>query len=120
MGAEPLEANDAARSLRAGRLIAHETEPLTIADGARTVSLGRHNFPVLRSGLSGIIEVPESAIQAGLKRLATDAGLRAEPTGALALGAVLTEPARFVGRRVCVVVSGGNVDPSVYDALTQD
>lgn len=119
VGAEPLEANDAARSLREGRIVAHEREPGTIADGARTVSLGRHNFPVLQAGMAGIIEVPESAIQAALKRLGADLGLRAEPTGALALGAVLTEPSLFVGRRVCVVVSGGNVDQSVYDALTQ-
>lgn len=119
IGAEPAMANDAARSLREDRIVAHEKEPLTIADGARTVSLGRHNFPVLKAGMADIIEVSEAAIQDALKRLHAEAELCAEPTGALALGAVLSQPERFAGQRVCVVVSGGNVDPEVFEALTR-
>lgn len=117
IGAEPAMANDAARSLATGAVVAHAVEPQTIADGARTVSLGRHNFPVLQAGMAGIIEVEESAIREGLRRLHAEAGLRAEPTGALALGAVLTAPERFAGQRVCVVVSGGNVDDEVFEGL---
>ncbi|MCI0489752.1 MAG: threonine/serine dehydratase [Blastocatellia bacterium] len=114
VGAEPLIANDAARSLAAGRIVVNETEPQTIADGARTVSIGRHNWAVLREAIAGIVEVPEENIKEGLRMLFRLANLKAEPTGALAIGALLTEPARFRDCSVCCVVSGGNVDPEVY------
>ncbi len=114
VGAEPLMANDAARSLRAGHIVVNETEPQTIADGARTVSVGQHNWAVLKDGLSRIVEVPEENIRQGVRLLFGFANLKAEPTGALAIGALLTEPQFFSGRRVCCVISGGNVDPAVY------
>lgn len=117
VGAEPLLANDAARSLRAGHIVVNETEPQTIADGARTVSLGQHNWAVLKDGLSGIIEVPEESIKEAVRLLFSLANLKAEPTGALAIGALLADPARFRGRRVCCVISGGNVDTEVYRAI---
>jgi threonine dehydratase len=117
VAAEPLMANDAARSLRAGYIVANEAEPQTIADGARTVSVGQHNWAVLRSGLSGIIEVPEANIVEGVRLLFQLANLKVEPTGALGIGALLTEPERFRGRTVCCVVSGGNVDAEVYRRL---
>jgi threonine dehydratase len=47
------------------------------------------------------------------------ANLKAEPTGALALGAVLAEPGRFKGKRVCCVISGGNADPALYARLIE-
>jgi threonine dehydratase len=49
--------------------------------------------------------------------LFTLANLKAEPTGALGIGALLTAPETFRGRRVCCVVTGGNVDPGVYAAI---
>jgi threonine dehydratase len=114
VGAEPLLANDAARSLRAGHIVANDAEPKTIADGARTVSVGQHNWAVLKDGLAGIVEVPEENIKEGVRLLFSLANLKAEPTGALSIGALLTEPDRFRDRAVCCVVSGGNVDPQVY------
>ena len=59
IGAEPQPGNDAARSLRSGKLIRNEQEPETIADGARTVSLGKLNWEILQHGLTDIIEVPD-------------------------------------------------------------
>jgi threonine dehydratase len=114
VGAEPALGNDAARSLKAGKIISNETEPDTIADGARTVSLGQHNWEILREGLEDIVEVSEENIAEGVRLLFGLANLKAEPTGALAIGALLMEPTRFEGRTVCCVVSGGNVDPAVY------
>src|SRR4051812_40540627 len=93
VGAEPLLANDAARSLRAGERVANESEPQSLADGARTLSLGRHNWAILQHGLAGIVEVPEERIVEGVRTLFA-ANLKAEPTGALSLAAVLHEPAR--------------------------
>jgi threonine dehydratase len=117
IGAEPLIANDAARSLRAGQIVVNETEPQTIADGARTVNIGTHNWAVLKDGLAGIVEVPEENIKEGVRLLFGLANLKSEPTGALSIGALLTEPDLFRGRRVCCVVSGGNVDPKVYQEI---
>ncbi|HWN99250.1 MAG TPA: pyridoxal-phosphate dependent enzyme [Blastocatellia bacterium] len=114
LGAEPLMANDAARSLRAGHIVTNEAEPQTIADGARTVSVGKHNWAVLKDGLAGIVEVPEAKIKEAMRLLFSLVNLKVEPTGALSIGALLTEPERFRDRSVCCVVSGGNVDPQVY------
>jgi threonine dehydratase len=114
IGAEPLLGNDGARSLRSGQLLSNEQEPATIADGARTLSLGHLNWEILQSGLSDIIEVPDAHILNALRRYFRYVNLKVEPTGALALGALLTQPDRFYGKRVCCVVSGGNVDPTVY------
>ena len=113
-GAEPLIANDAARSLREGRVVVNTTEPQTIADGARTVSLGAHNWAVIEKGIAGIVEVAEETIVEAVRRLFLLANVKAEPTGALALGGVMTVRERFEGKRVACVVSGGNVDPENY------
>jgi threonine dehydratase len=113
-GAEPLMANDAARSLHAGHLVANEQEPQTIADGARTVSLGLHNWAILREGIAGIVEVPEEHIKEGVRLLYSFANLKSEPTGALSIGALLTNRQMFAGHAVCCVISGGNVDAQVY------
>ncbi len=114
IGAEPLAGNDAARSLRAGQLLPNPHEPDTVADGARTLSLGQLNWQILQEGLSGIIEVPDEKTLAALRRYFSFANLKVEPTGALALGALLTQAEKFWGQRVCCIASGGNVDPGVY------
>jgi threonine dehydratase len=119
-GAEPAIANDVARSLREGRIIANQQEPPTIADGARTRSVGRHPWAILRDGLAGMIEVPEQEIAEGVRTLFALANLKAEPTGALTTGALLAAPARFADRHVCLVVSGGNVDPAVYARIMSE
>jgi len=114
VAAEPSMANDAARSLRAGHIVANDTEPQTIADGARTVSVGVNNWAVLKDGLSSAVEVAEDNIKEGVRLLFSFANLKAEPTGSLPIGALLTAPHLFRGQRVCCVISGGNVDPEVY------
>lgn len=114
IGAEPAMANDAARSLKAGQLIANESEPQTIADGTRTLSLGKLNWPIIQNGLRNIVEVSEDNIKTALKLYFGLANLKSEPTGALSLGAVLENKEIFDNKKVCVVVSGGNVDASIY------
>ena len=113
-GAEPLMANDAAASLRSGKIVRNETEPQTIADGARTVSLGTHNWEIVRKSVKTIVEVPEEKIVEAVRLLFELANLKVEPTGALSVAAVMTLPVLFRGRTVCCVASGGNVDPAVY------
>lgn len=114
IGAEPLPGNDAARSLRSGQLMSNEQEPDTVADGARTLSLGALNWEIIQRGIADIIEVPDALTLEALRRYFLYANLKVEPTGALALGALLAQPKRFYGKRVCCIVSGGNVDPTVY------
>ena len=117
IGAEPAMANDAARSLKAGRIIPNDFEPQTIADGTRTLSVGDLTFPVIQRGVKEIFEVSEEKIVEGLKLYFSHANLKCEPTGALSLGAVLQNVDRFRNKRVGVIVSGGNVDPDVYSKL---
>jgi len=116
-GAEPLLGNDAARSLKAGELVRNEAEPTTIADGARTISLGDRNWAIIKDNVSKIFEVSEEKIAEAVRLYFTLANLKCEPTGALSLGAVLEDPSQFAGKRTCLVVSGGNVDPAVYKRL---
>lgn len=113
-GAEPLLGNDAARSLKGGELVKNESEPLTIADGARTLSLGELNWPIIRDGVREIFEIPEGSIAEAVRLYFNLANLKCEPTGALSLAALIQNNDRFKDERVCVVVSGGNVDAEVY------
>lgn len=117
IAAEPLLANDGARSFREGRIIPNETEPKTIADGARTISLGTLNFPIIHEQVLDFIEVSDEKIIEALNLYFIHANLKVEPTGALSLGAILENKDRFIGKKVCVIVSGGNVDPAVYAKL---
>ena len=117
--AEPAIANDFARSLKAGHLIVQEHEPQTIADGVRTRSVGAHNWAVLRAGVAGAIEVGEDHIADAVRLCFQLANVKAEPTGAVSVAALLADPTRFRGKRVCCVVSGGNVDPGVFVKLVQ-
>lgn len=113
-GAEPLLANDASRSLQAGKIVVNENEPMTLADGARTLSLGTHNWAILKTGLRGIVEISEERIVEAIRLLFSQANLKTEPTGALSLGAVLEKPEIFGGKKIACVISGGNVDTEVY------
>ncbi len=117
IGAEPQPANDASLSIQAGYIIANESEPQTVADGARTLSLGNLNWEIIKDGIAEIIEVPDEKTIEALKLYFELVNLKSEPTGALSLGAILVDPARFRDQKICLVVSGGNVDPAVYANL---
>lgn len=108
IGAEPLGADDAYRSLKAGRIIPMEA-PRTIADGLRS-SLGEHTFPILQQHVSAVVTVPESTIVTAMRRLWERMKIVVEPSAAVALGVLMEAPERFAGKRVGVILSGGNVD----------
>ena len=119
LAAEPALSNDAAQSFRAGHIVSLPDESNTIADGARVLRIGDRNWEILSHGLAGVIEVTEEQIMEGVRLLFALANLKVEPTGALALGAVLAQPDRFKGKRVCCVISGGNADPALYARLVE-
>ncbi len=110
IGAEPAAADDAARSLAAGRRLPPVEHPRTLADGLLT-GLGRVTWPLIRDHVDGIVTVGEEQIVAALRLLWERAKLLVEPSAATALAAVLADPPLLAGRRrVGVILSGGNVD----------
>lgn len=117
IGAEPHEANDASRSLKQGVLLANQEEPSTLADGARTISLGKRNWEVLKDGLETIVEIGEKEIVTGLKLHFELANLKVEPTAALSLAALISDRALFVNSRPLIIVSGANVEASQFASL---
>jgi threonine dehydratase len=107
-GAEPSGADDAHRSLLDGTLYP-SVEPRTIADGLLT-SLSDRTFRILGERLEGILTVSEENIIRAMRLLWERMKLVVEPSGAVPLAAVLEHPEHFAGRRVGLILSGGNVD----------
>ena len=107
---EPLGADDAARSKKAGRLIP-QTAPETIADGLLT-SLGQHTWPIIRDQVERVVTVREDEIVRALRLTWERAKLLIEPSSAVAVAAVLSDEFRALEgvRRVGVILSGGNVN----------
>jgi len=109
MGVEPEAADDATRSFRSGELHTVHNPP-TIADGLRTPALGHYTFPLVRANVDEMRTVSEREIVEAMRFLWTRMKLVVEPSGAVPVAAVLADPGAFHGRRVGIVVSGGNVD----------
>ena len=116
IGVEPAQADDAARSFRTG-VLQTVHEPETVADGARTPSLGELTFPLIRRHVHDFVTVSEEAILEGMFFLWTRLKVVVEPTGALAAAALLAGEVSCQGARVGVVLSGGNVDPAAVPAF---
>lgn len=105
---EPEGADDAFRSFGFGELQAM-TNPDTIADGLRA-SLGELNFDIIRKLVDTIVTVPDAVIVEAMQLQWTRMKQVVEPSGAVSFAGLLEHPERFRGRRVGVVISGGNVD----------
>lgn len=106
--AEPEGADDAYRSFRSGELVTSHT-PDTICDGLLT-TVGEHNFEIIRAGVKDILLVSDDEVVHAMKLLWTRAKVVAEPSSAITLAAVLRYPDVFSGKRVGLVLTGGNVD----------
>ena len=112
IGAEPAGADDAARSFAAGELIPLTT-PSTIADGLRA-SLSRRTFGVISRHVAQVLTASEDAIVDAMRLIWTSMKIVVEPSAAVPLAVILEHPDPFAGRRVGVILTGGNVD---LDAL---
>lgn len=108
IGVEPFEADDAWRSLQSGKIETNETTN-TIADGLRT-QLGDKNFPLIKKLVSEIIRVEEQEIIKALMLIWERMKIVVEPSSAVALAGVLREKDKFRGKKVGIIISGGNVD----------
>jgi threonine dehydratase len=109
VGVEPELGDDATRSFRTGTLQT-VTNPQTIADGARTPSLGELTFPLVRGLVDEMVTVADADLVDSMRFLWERMKVVVEPTGALGLAAALRERVPIRGKRVGVVLSGGNVD----------
>lgn len=105
---EPMEADDAYRSLRSGKIETNESTN-TVADGLRT-QLGDNNFPIIQQLVEDIIRVEEDEIVAAMRLIWERMKIIIEPSCAVPFAAVLKRPELFAGKRVGIVLSGGNVD----------
>jgi threonine dehydratase len=117
--AEPADADDALRSLQAGERRANARVPTTVCDGLRG-DLGAPNFAMLRLAGAEVVALDDDATLAALRQLWQDPRLRVEPSSAIALAAVLARPEAVRGKRVGIILSGGNVDPDALPTLLGD
>jgi threonine dehydratase len=109
IGVEPAAGDDATRSFRERKLVKIEV-PDTIADGARTTSLGKVTFPLVLEHVSEMVTVDDEALLRTMFWLWERMKLVVEPTGALAACALLEGRTELKGAKVGVILSGGNVD----------
>ena len=116
IGVEPEAGDDAARSFRT-RTLQRVENPQTIADGARTQSLGNLTFPLVLEHVHDIVTVSDAEIVEAMRFLWERMKLVVEPTGALAAAAVLAARVPVRGQRVGIILSGGNVDLKAAAAL---
>ena len=107
-GGEPLNADDAYRSFHSGE-IQYNSQVHTIADGLRT-HLGDKNFPIIKTLVTDIIRVEEQEIIAAMKLLWERLKIIIEPSCAVPFAALLKDKKTFAGKKVGIVLSGGNVD----------
>ena len=110
IGGEPMEADDAYRSLKSGKIESNTTTN-TIADGLRT-QLGSVNFPIIQQEVQQIIRVEESEIIQAMRLLWERMKIVCEPSSAVALAALLKHKDHYRNQTIGIIISGGNVDLS--------
>jgi threonine dehydratase len=108
---EPANADDAAQSFRAGKIV--RVEPHTIADGLRA-NIGAPNFEIIQHFVDDVVTVSEESIIAAMREIWQTMKIIVEPSGAVPYAAILEGKIDIAGRRVGIILSGGNVD---LDAL---
>lgn len=115
-GVEPEAGNDGQQSFRAGSIV-HIDVPRTIADGAQTQHLGRYTFDIIRRDVDDILTVSDAQIIERMRFAASRMKLIIEPTGCLGFAAALQMKEQLQGKRVGVLISGGNVDIERFCSL---
>ena len=108
IGAEPAAADDAYRSLQEGSILP-SIEPKTVADGLLT-SLGSLTFPILQERCEAILTVQEESIVEAMRLIWERMKILIEPSAAVPVAALLEKRSELPGRRIGIILSGGNVD----------
>lgn len=109
IGVEPEAGNDGQQSFRKGEIV-HIEVPDTIADGAKVTHIGHHNFDVIQRHVHDIVTVSDAQLVETMKFFAERMKIVVEPTGCLAAAAALQRVYPIAGKKVGIIVSGGNVD----------
>lgn len=117
VGVEPSSADDTRQSFAAGHPV-RISQPDTIADGLTVTSPGPTTFAINRLLVSEVLTVTEQELVDAMRVGFDTLGCRLEPSGAASLAAILCHRPRFVGRRVGVILSGGNIDAARFATLT--
>ncbi|UVK97649.1 threo-3-hydroxy-L-aspartate ammonia-lyase [Pseudomonas sp. B21-048] len=112
-GVEPEAGNDGQESFRKGEIV-HIDTPDTIADGAQTQHLGHYTFPIILNGVNDIVTVSDQELIAAMKFFAERMKIMVEPTGCLGLAAVRKMKDQLQGKKVGIIITGGNVDIERY------
>ncbi|SDD25348.1 threonine dehydratase [Variovorax sp. CF079] len=115
-GVEPEAGNDGQQSFRSGEIV-HIDTPKTIADGAQTQHLGQHTFPIIRRDVDDVLTTSDAQLVEAMRFFASRMKLVVEPTGCLGFAAAREMKAQLRGKRIGVLVSGGNVDVERFGAL---
>jgi threonine dehydratase len=113
IGVEPEAGNDAQQSFRRGEIVTIDV-PQTIADGAMTTHLGQYTFPVIQKHVDDILTVTDRQLIDMMKFFAQRMKIVVEPTGCLAAAAAMSGALPVGGKRVGVIISGGNVDLDLF------
>jgi threonine dehydratase len=116
IGVEPEAGNDGQQSLRKGEIV-HIGVPKTIADGAMVTHVGEHNFEVIKRRVDDIVTVSDAQLVETMKFFAERMKMVVEPTGCLGAAAALCGVVPVAGKRVGILISGGNVDLSRFAEL---
>lgn len=116
IGVEPEAGNDGQQSLRSGSIV-HIDTPETIADGAQTQHLGQYTFEVIRADVADILTASDAELVDSMRFFAERMKIVVEPTGCLGFAAARAQKAKLAGKRVGIIVSGGNIDISRYSSL---
>lgn len=116
IGVEPEAGNDGQQSLAKGEIV-HIGVPKTIADGAMVTHVGEHNFEVIKRRVDAIVTVSDAQLVETMKFFAERMKMVVEPTGCLGAAAALCGVVPVAGKRVGIVISGGNVDLSRFAEL---
>ncbi|QHD95625.1 threo-3-hydroxy-L-aspartate ammonia-lyase [Proteus terrae] len=112
-GIEPLAGNDGQQSLRKGEII-HIDTPKTIADGAQTQHLGNYTFEIIRNNVDDILTATDEELISAMQFYAQRMKIIVEPTGCLSLVAARQFGDKLKGKKIGIIISGGNVDIAQY------
>jgi len=115
-GVEPEAGNDGQQSFRSGSIV-HIDTPKTIADGAQTQHLGSLTFPIIQREVDDILTVSDAELVDAMRFFASRMKIVVEPTGCLGFAAARKMKEALHGKRVGVLISGGNVDIERFAAL---
>ena len=115
-GVEPEAGNDGQQSFRSGAIV-HIATPRTIADGAQTQALGELTFAIIRRELADVLTATDAQLVEAMRVFAERLKIVVEPTGCLGLAAARHAGLPIRGKRVGVILSGGNIDLERYAEL---